>query len=422
MHLVQRPVRHGGKGLGAVAAAGVGGVDAAAQLRAATAVEAVEHRLADQLPVQPHGEVHRLAVFKVPAGHVQEAGLRHRSAQAAHVVIAPPAVPASVQHQGVVGGQIRLGDGGEGQSLRFQLRDGRHMADQLVLGLEAVLGGQLGRAVLELGGPQAAVCGVVLPVDPLAALAECIRHQLHQGGVHAGVGVQGLFDVDDQRVAALFRQRQADQLLSVKKPPRKEAGFPRQLQHLPGQGQLVQGLGIVALGELRLIVLPEPLDHRLVRRRQGPEGGLRPAGAELVDMIALTGVAAAGEKLQVLPVVHIVLPGAYIADLGVGIAGQQPGSPALRNHGDHRREPLLQAVSLNGLQSGVLIALRPGHRVVKDHLSADLVADYQAARRLGPAGVQHAPPHELGAHGVLAQTVIAALIVLPQPGRVPFFH
>ena len=66
-------------------------------------------------PIQPDGKVHRLPVFKIPFRHVEEAPLLHPAAQAAHVVVAPPAVPVGVQHQGVVGGDIRLCQGGEGQ-------------------------------------------------------------------------------------------------------------------------------------------------------------------------------------------------------------------------------------------------------------------------------------------------------------------
>ncbi|CAN4071304.1 Cysteine metabolism repressor, partial [Dysosmobacter welbionis] len=127
MDFVQAPLRHSSEGLGAVSVSGVCLVNPAAQLRAAPAVEPVQHRLADELPIQPDGKVHRLPVFKIPFRHVEEAPLLHPAAQAAHIVIAPPAVPVGVQHQGVVGGDIRLCQGGEGQPLRLQLRNGLHV-------------------------------------------------------------------------------------------------------------------------------------------------------------------------------------------------------------------------------------------------------------------------------------------------------
>ena len=126
----------------------VGRVNAAAQLRAAPEVEAVQHRLADELAIQPDGEIHRLSVLKVPPGHLEEAALLHGATQATHVIIAPPAVPVRIQDQGVVGGDVRLRQRRQGQPLRLQLRDLPDMAEQLILGFKAVLGCQLGRAVL----------------------------------------------------------------------------------------------------------------------------------------------------------------------------------------------------------------------------------------------------------------------------------
>jgi hypothetical protein len=80
MDFVQAPLRHSSEGLGAVSVSGVCLVNPAAQLRAAPAVEPVQHRLADELPIQPDGKVHRLPVFKIPFRHVEEAPLLHPAA------------------------------------------------------------------------------------------------------------------------------------------------------------------------------------------------------------------------------------------------------------------------------------------------------------------------------------------------------
>ena len=90
------------------------------------------------------------------------------------------------------------------------------------------------------------------------------------------------------------------------------------------------------------------------------------------------------------------------------------GGLGLRHHRDHQRDPLLQAVCLNGLQRGVLIALGPCNRVIEHHLSIDAVAHHQAACRLGPGRVQALFPHELRSHGVLAKSVITGFVVLAQ--------
>ena len=343
-----------------------------------------------------------MAVFEVPVGHIEEAALRNGAAQAAHVVVAPPAVALPVQHQGIVGGNVCLRQGREGEPLRFQLGDGPHMGQQLILGLKAVLGRQLGRAILELGSPEAPVRRVVLPVDPLAAVTESVGKGLHQGGVHAGIGVEGLFNVDDQGLAALFRKRQGNELIPVEHAAGQEPGLACHGQHLLGQLQLVPGLGVVPLGELRLVVLPESLDDRLIVLAQGAELGIRPLGAELIDVVALAGIAPAGEQLQILPIVHIVPPGAHVAHVHIGIAAQKPPRLALGHHGDHRGDALLQAVILDQIQRRILVPFRTGNGIVKDHLPVDAVAHDEASGRLRPGGVEGTAPHKLGTHRVFA--------------------
>ncbi|CAN3986271.1 hypothetical protein OHPBIL_OHPBIL_01375, partial [Dysosmobacter welbionis] len=107
-------------------------------------------------------------------------------------------------------------------------------------------------AVLELGSPEALVRRVILPVDPLAAIAKGVGECLDQRRIYTGIGVEGLFNVDDQGVPTLFRQGQGDQLLPVKHAAGEKVGLAGHLQHLFGQLQLIFGLGVAVLGELRL--------------------------------------------------------------------------------------------------------------------------------------------------------------------------
>jgi len=296
------------------------------------------------------------------------------------------------------------------------------VVQQLILGIEPVLGRQPGRAVLELGSPEALVRRVILPVDPLAAIAKGVGECLDQRRIYTGIGVEGLFNVDDQGVPTLFRQGQGDQLLPVKHAAGEKVGLAGHLQHLLGQLQLIFGLGVAVLGELRLIVLPELLDHRCVRRRQGAELRIRPLGPELVDVVPLAGVPPPGEELQILPVIDVVPPGPHIADPHIGIPAQQLGGPALRHHRDHRGDTPLQTVVLNGLQGRILVPLRAGDRVVEDYLAVDLIADHQASGNLRPGRVERGLPHELGAHGILTQAELTGLVIPPEAGGLLLCH
>ena len=288
--------------------------------------------------------------------------------------------------------------------------------------LEAVFGRQLGGPVLQFGSPQAPVGGVILPVDPPAAVAAGIGKGLDHGGIHAGVRIQRLFDVDDEGVPALLRQGQRHQLFAVEHPAADKPGLVHQPQHLLRQLQLIPGLGVISLGELRLIVGPELPDRRFIRTRQAAELRVRAKGAELLNVVPLTGIPPSGKELQVLPVVHIVPPGADIADTDVRVAGQQPGGLALRYHRDHRGRPLLQAVLLDGGQSGVLVPLGAGHRVVEYPVAVMLVPHHQAPGDLRPGGMQHGPPHQLCAHRILAEAVLTVLVIFAQLSAVLLGH
>ena len=97
-------------------------------------------------------------------------------------------------------GQARRGEGGD-----------LPQTVGLAADLEPQLPRQAHRQVLQLGRPQALVPGVVLPVDVGAVAAKVGGKGLDQGGICPLVGIQGLFHMDDQGVAALFRQAHGHQ-------------------------------------------------------------------------------------------------------------------------------------------------------------------------------------------------------------------
>ena len=293
------------------------------------------------------------------------------------------------------------------------------MAHQLVLHLHLVLAQKLCRAVLELGGAKPPVRGVILPVDEGRAAAKEGGKLLDQRGIHPGVGVEGLFDVDDEGLAAPLRKRQGNELLPAEQSAADEEGLIHQFQHFLGQLQLIPGGLAVGLGELRLVILPELLHGGSVLRCQPPHFRLRPLGAEFFDVVALTGIPPPGEKLQVLFVVHIVPPGPVIADAHVGVAGEEMAHPALRHHRVVEGHALGGAPLLNGLQSLVHIPLGTGNGIIKAVLAICPVAHHQTPTALRPVGVQRLAPHEPGAGGVFAKAVVAVFIVAAQEVHIP---
>ena len=172
------------------------------------------------------------------------------------------------------------------------------MPQQLILGPEMVLGGQLSGTVLELGGPQPPVSGVVLPVHVGTAAAEGLHLRLHHGGVNAGVGVKGFFNVDDEGLAALFAEGQGNELLPVEHAAPKDPGLIRHGHHLLGQGQLRHRLAAAVLGEFRFKVCPKLPDGRSIRLgADGTELRLRPLLPEFLDMVPLAGIPSPGKEL-----------------------------------------------------------------------------------------------------------------------------
>ena len=218
----------------------------------------------------------------------------------------------------------------------------------------------------------------------------------------------------DESVPTFLRQRQSHQLLSIEHTAADEPGLVHHSQHLLRQFQLIPCLGVVPLGELPLVIRPEAPDSLRVLSGQASELRIRTQGTEFLDVVPLTGVPPPGKELQVLPVIHIVPPGTDVADADIGIPGQQPGCLTFRHHGDHRQDSLLQTVLLDGGEGGVLVSLRTGHRVVEHPAAIMLVPHHQAPGDLRPGGVQHRPPHQLSPHGILAETIFAIRIILPQ--------
>ena len=415
--VVQRPVGGGGKGLGAVAVTGVLRGDAAALLEAAAEVRGVQHHLTDEPPLQADGEVDGAAGGKVLTGHGVEVLVGQGPvAQVATVVVAPPAVALVVHAQGGVGGDVGLAEGCQGQALRFEGGDDlQHV--QLGARLDAHLARQMVGQVLQFGGAQSLVPGVVLPVAPGAVAAVVPGEGLHQRGICPGVGVQRLLDVVHQRAAALLRQAYGHQPTLRQHTAGAEPACADQGEHLLRQHQLLyrQGAGLV---ELCRVVLPEGCQPGVGVVDQGGELRVGVVPAELVDMVTLAAVPPAGESRQLLCAVEIVLPRPLADDAAAGVAQHQLRGLVLRYHGQHQGKALLGAPALDGAQSALRVAVGAGDGVVKDVLALDAVADDKAARRLREAGVQVPTPHELDAQGVLAQAIVAGFVIPAQLGAV----
>ena len=128
-------------------------------------------------------------------------------------------------------------------------------------------------------------------------------------------------------------------------------------------------------------------------------------------MVALAAVPAAGEAGQLLRVVEVILPHPLVGDAEAGVAQTQTGELVLRHNGQTEGQLFGGAVALDGRQGRVHIALRPGDGVVEHGVAVDVIADDQAARRLGEGGVQVAAPHELHAQGVFAQAVVTVFVI-----------
>ena len=156
------------------------------------------------------------------------------------------------------------------------------------------------RQVLQLGGAEALVPGVILPVAPCAVPTVVGGESLDQGGIGPGMGVQGLFDVVDKGAAAFLRQADSHQTplcqhTAGTEPVGADAG-----EHLLCQRQLLhsQGAGLV---KLSLIVLPKGGQAGIagVGQRGKFRVGIIPA--ELVDVVALAAVFPPGKGRRKRP-------------------------------------------------------------------------------------------------------------------------
>ena len=294
------------------------------------------------------------------------------------------------------------------------------MVQQLVLRQEMVLSRQPAGTVLQLGGPQAPVPGIILPVHIGTPISECLHLRLYHGGVDAGIGIQRLFNVDNKSLPALFTQGQGNEPVPVKHTAPQQPRLVRHGQHFLRQLQLPQ-CAAAGIGKFRGKIHPEPFNGRCVPLgADGAEIRLRPLGAEFFDVVPLAGIPPPRKKLQILFVVEVVPPCADIADADIGVPGQQHRGLALRHDGYLRLDAVFKTVALNGCQGGVLISLRSGHRVIKGHPALTFTADNETACRLRPRIVQCFSPHELHTGGILAQLEAAAFIIAPQ--RCRFTH
>ena len=368
------------------------------------------------MSVQPDGEIHRLTGGKVVPGHGQEVILRQLPLQILAEVVPPPAVAVVVQAKGIVCRLVPVLQRRQGQARRGEGGDLPQTVG-LAADLEPQLPRQAHRQVLQLGCPQALVPGVVLPVDVGAVAAEVGGKGLDQGGICPLVGIQGLFHMDDQGVAALFRQTHGHQ------PTLRQQAAAQQpaLRQQPGQGL---GIGQLPLGveagflELLLIVPPEVLDEGHVLPGKDHEPGIGVLLAELVDVVALAAVFPPGKGGHILRPIQVILPVALVGQPEPGPAQQQLRGLLLRHHGDHRRRSRLGAVFLNGRQGGIHVAAGARHRKVEYPLAVHPVADNEASRLLGEGGPQVQAPHELCSGGIFTQVIVAPVVVAAQQGVV----
>ena len=175
---------------------------------------------------------------------------------------------------------------------------------------------------MQLGGPQTPVPGVILPVHIGTAVTKGGHLRLYHGRICAGVGIEGLFNVDDEGLAAFFAERQGDQLFSVEHAAPQEPGLVRHGHHLFGEFQLRHGLAAAVLGKFRFEIDPELLNGLgVLFDAEGTEFRIGPLGVELFDVIPLAGVSPPGEELEVLLVVQVVPPGTDVAHPHIRIPG-----------------------------------------------------------------------------------------------------
>ena len=341
----------------------------------------IEHSLADKLPVQADGEVHRLPAAEILARNGKEVVLCQLTHQILAIVVPPPAVALVVKAEGVVSVPVLVAQLRERQAFRL---DRRNLTQGLefVGDLEAHLAREKRGEILELRGAQAAVRCVVLAVDPRAAIRVVPGEGLCDRRIGAGAGIECLLDVDAQRVAATLAETERHQPLPVEQTARAEPAGAQQTEQLLRVAQLAPGAGAV-LVKLRLIVAPETLNEGAIRHCERHEARVRKLLAELVDVVALAAVAPAGKRREVLGAVEIVLPCALVDDVYARIAQRQPPRLLLRHDRDDRRDTLLRAVVLDGGKRGVHVAVLTGDREVKQRLAMQLVADNQAARGFG---------------------------------------
>ena len=103
------------------------------------------------------------------------------------------------------------------------------------------------------------------------------------------------------------------------------------------------------------IVLPEALDERQVVLSQRAELRLGIELAELVDVVALAAVVAAGKLAQIICLIEVIAPGARIVEMEVRIAHQELCRLLARHNGELKRDTLLHTVILDGAERRILV-------------------------------------------------------------------
>ena len=83
VNLTQFPIRYICRSLGGIGATVKSRENAENRFRAAPTVEVEEHRLTDELSIQPDGKLDYQTVTEIPLRYIKETPLRHRSVQTA---------------------------------------------------------------------------------------------------------------------------------------------------------------------------------------------------------------------------------------------------------------------------------------------------------------------------------------------------
>ena len=243
---------------------------------------------------------------------------------------------------------------------------------------------------------------------------------LGDGGVDAFVADEGLFDVDDEGVADDLADGDGGDLAV---DLHEAADLGEVVEHGEeglGGVELLLGeegiLGVLARG----VLAEEVVDSGDVGGGHGAVEGLGVGAAELGDVVALAGEAAAGVVDEVGEVVEVVAPGAgvgdgHVAAVAAGEEGEALGGDGAEDEGD----ALGDAPGLDGgegAELGVLVGVGVDG-VGEAGLAAVGGAEDEAALGLGVGGVGVGAPHQEEAEGVVGHAEGVALHVAAEGGE-----